>query len=193
MCFVLGFGWKRPDLKQYRISGLTPRSCEAAHEDSKVEAQRGERFITCEAADEESSSDLIFQVCFVLFAVVTSQTPTYSFVWERYTLRLNQNSSQDLHAYFLSCELFFFFSQLLLCLAVVLQFSRAFLLSQVELSIGCMFYLVREFPCCIEFCVLIRKQVVKVVVLSEVVTCNSFQVLTRVMFGLFVSRALAYQ
>src|SRR3954469_11633417 len=24
MCFVLGFGRKRPDLKQYRISGLTP-------------------------------------------------------------------------------------------------------------------------------------------------------------------------
>ena len=23
MCFVLRFGWKRPDLKQYRISGLT--------------------------------------------------------------------------------------------------------------------------------------------------------------------------
>ena len=23
MCFVLGFGRKRPDLKQYRISGLT--------------------------------------------------------------------------------------------------------------------------------------------------------------------------
>src|SRR3954463_3725962 len=23
MCFVLGFGWQRPDLKQYRISGLT--------------------------------------------------------------------------------------------------------------------------------------------------------------------------
>ena len=23
MCFVLGSGWKRPDLKQYRISGLT--------------------------------------------------------------------------------------------------------------------------------------------------------------------------
>src|SRR3954470_18654476 len=29
MCFVLGFGRKRPDLKQYRISGLTdcPRLC----------------------------------------------------------------------------------------------------------------------------------------------------------------------
>src|SRR4051812_44364809 len=23
MCFVLGFGWKRPNLKQYRISALT--------------------------------------------------------------------------------------------------------------------------------------------------------------------------
>src|SRR3954462_14819098 len=30
---------------------------------------------------------------FALFAVVTSQTPAYSFVWERYTLRLNLNSS----------------------------------------------------------------------------------------------------
>src|SRR4051812_16802734 len=30
MCFVFGFGRKRPDLKQYRISGLTPshRSCQ---------------------------------------------------------------------------------------------------------------------------------------------------------------------
>src|SRR3954466_7886958 len=34
-----------------------------------------------------------FLVCLALFAVVTSQTPTYSFVWERNTLRLNYNSS----------------------------------------------------------------------------------------------------
>src|SRR3954464_4171001 len=31
--------------------------------------------------------------CFAFFAVVTSSTPTYSFVWERNTLRLNLNSS----------------------------------------------------------------------------------------------------
>ena len=130
---------------------------------------------------------------FAFFALVTSQTPAY-FCVGRYTLRLNQNSSQDLHAYFLSCELFFFFSQLLLCLVVVLQFfSRAFLLSQVELYIGCMFYLVREFACCTEFCVLTRKQVVEVVILFVVLTCNSFEVLSRVMFELMVSRDLAYQ
>ena len=55
-----------------------------------------------------ASRSLLFQVFFALFAVVTSQTPAYSFVWERYTLLLNQNSSQDLHAYSFSCELFFF-------------------------------------------------------------------------------------
>src|SRR3954464_5203076 len=55
-----------------------------------------------------------------------------------------------------------------------------------------MFYLVREFACCTEFCVLTIKYVVKVVILFEVVTCNSFEVLTRVMFELMVSRALAY-
>src|SRR3954469_18946440 len=34
MCFVLGFGRKRPDLKQYRISGLTRAStkkCSISH------------------------------------------------------------------------------------------------------------------------------------------------------------------
>src|SRR4051812_17078454 len=36
-----------------------------------------------------ASRSLLFLVCFALFAVVTSQTPTYSFVWERNTLHLN--------------------------------------------------------------------------------------------------------
>src|SRR4051812_26813440 len=31
MCFVLGFGRKRPDLKQYRISGLTHTEWEHQH------------------------------------------------------------------------------------------------------------------------------------------------------------------
>ena len=124
------------------------------------------------------SRSVLFLLSFALFPVVTSQTLAYSFEWERYMLRLNQNSSQDLHAFSFSCELFFFFSQLLLCLVVVLQFYRAFLLPQVELSIGCMFYLVREFACCTEFCVLTRKQVVEVAILFAVVTSNSFEVLT---------------
>ena len=54
-----------------------------------------------------------------------------------------------------------------------------------------MFYLVREFAYCTEFCVLTRKLVVEVAVLFVVVTCNSFEVLTRVMFELLVSRARA--
>src|ERR1041385_802689 len=37
MCFVLGFGRKRPNLKQYRISGLTNRVLEAATELRHVE------------------------------------------------------------------------------------------------------------------------------------------------------------
>ena len=132
---------------------------------------------------------------FFLLCLLQSQVrPQLYFVWERNTLSLNQNSSQDLHAYFLSCELFFFFSQVLPCLVVVLQFSsRAFVLSQVELSIGCMFYLVQRVSCCTEFCVLTRKQVVEVAILFVVVTCNSFEVLTRVMFELLVSRARDYQ
>ena len=55
-----------------------------------------------------------------------------------------------------------------------------------------MFILFRKFACCTEFCVLTRKYVVEVVVLFVVVTCNSFEVLTRVMFELLVSRDLAY-
>ena len=35
-----------PPPKQQQKLTKVPRSCEAAHEDSKVEAQRGERFIT---------------------------------------------------------------------------------------------------------------------------------------------------
>src|ERR1043165_4269335 len=36
-----------------------------------------------------ASRSLLFLVCLALFAVVTSQTPTYSFVWERNTIHLN--------------------------------------------------------------------------------------------------------
>src|SRR3954462_12119207 len=36
-----------------------------------------------------ASRSLLFLVCFAFFVVVTSQTPTYSFVWERNTLDLN--------------------------------------------------------------------------------------------------------
>src|ERR1041384_8035722 len=53
-----------------------------------------------------------------------------------------------------------------------------------------MFYLVREFSYCTEFCVLTRKWVVKVAVLFEVVTCNSFEVLTRVMLNFWCQELL---
>src|SRR3954465_6183383 len=47
-------------------------------------------FITsCVVCYAWSFSLFPFQVCFALFAVVTSYNPAYSFVWERYTLRLN--------------------------------------------------------------------------------------------------------
>src|ERR1043165_7480527 len=36
-----------------------------------------------------ASRSLLFLVCLALFAVVISQTPTYSFVWERNTIHLN--------------------------------------------------------------------------------------------------------
>src|SRR3954465_7860814 len=36
-----------------------------------------------------ASRSLLFLVCFAFLAVVTSQTPTYSFVWDRNTLHLN--------------------------------------------------------------------------------------------------------
>src|SRR3954464_1775163 len=36
-----------------------------------------------------ASRSLLFLVCLALFAVVISQTPNYSFVWERNTLHLN--------------------------------------------------------------------------------------------------------
>src|SRR4051812_18183494 len=41
MCFVLGFGWKRPDLKQYRISVLTGYRLDSR---SIKEGSRGSRF-----------------------------------------------------------------------------------------------------------------------------------------------------
>ena len=107
---------------------------------------------------------------------------------------LNQNSLQDLHAYFLlavssSCS-FFLAAGLFSCSA--LAFLELLLFRLNFLQVAC-FILVREFACCTESCVLTRKQVVKVAFLFEVVTCNSFEVLTRVMFELLVSRALAYQ
>src|SRR3954471_5464992 len=36
-----------------------------------------------------ASRSLLFLVSLALFSVVTSHTPAYSFVWERYMLRLN--------------------------------------------------------------------------------------------------------
>src|SRR3954465_7687736 len=51
MCFVLGFGRQRPDLKQYRISGLTPElqhesgdpSCDTAPQVEKIHGRASQR------------------------------------------------------------------------------------------------------------------------------------------------------
>ena len=93
-----------------------------------------------------ASCSLLFQVCFAFFDVVTSYTPTYSFVWERNTLRLNQNSSQDLHAFSFSRELFFFF---LSCWSVQLQsfsfLELCFCFRLNFLQVAC-FILLESFP-----------------------------------------------
>ena len=93
-----------------------------------------------------------WSVSLFTFLGVTSQTPTYSFLWERNTLRLNQISSQDLHAYSFSYELFSFFSQVLVCLAVVLQFFLEifFCLRLNFIQVAC-FILLESLPVALSF------------------------------------------
>ena len=93
-----------------------------------------------------ASCSLLFLVLLFCLLVITMSEPNM-LDWERNTLRLNQNSSQDLHAYSFSCELFFFCSQLLICLAIELQFSRSFtfVFRLNFLQVAC-FILLESFP-----------------------------------------------
>ena len=73
------------------------------------------------------------------------------FVWERYTLRLNQNSSQDLHAFSFSCECSFSF---LSCCSVQLQsfsfLEICFCLRLNFLQVAC-FVLLESLPVALSF------------------------------------------